>query len=66
MDVAELSGEQSKRIYRLGRIIYVEKILATIGAILMTLSVYVQWPYAVTIALAVLVIVLVFLPSGKK
>ncbi len=43
-----------------------KKILATIGVILMALSVYVQWPYAVTIALAVLVIVLVFLPSGKK
>ena len=26
-----------------------EKILATVGVILMSLSVYVQWPYAVTI-----------------
>lgn len=43
-----------------------KKILATVGVILMSLSVYVQWPYAVTIALAALVIFLVFLPSGKK
>ena len=49
MIVAELSIRQPKRICQLGRINYVEKILATVGVILMSLSVYVQWPYAVTI-----------------
>lgn len=43
-----------------------KKILATVGVLLMVLSVQLQWPYAVTIALAALVIFLVFLPSGKK
>lgn len=43
-----------------------KNILATVGVILMALSVHLQWSYGVTIALAVLVIFLVFLPSGKK
>ncbi len=43
-----------------------KKILATVGVLLMMLSAQLQWPYGVTIALAILVIFLVFVPSGKK
>lgn len=43
-----------------------KKILATVGVLLMMLSVHLQWPYGVTIALAILVIFLLFVPSGKK
>lgn len=49
-----------------GRGNYVEKLLATVGVLLMALSVYAKWPYVVTIALAILVILLIFVPYGKK
>lgn len=43
-----------------------KKLLATVGVLLMALSVYAKWPYVVTIALAILVILIIFVPYGKK
>ena len=43
-----------------------KKLLATVGVLLMALSVYAQWPYVVTVSLAIVVILLLFLPYGKK
>jgi len=50
----------------LGEEILWKKLLATGGVLLMAYSVYAKWPYAVTIALAILVILLLFVPYGKK
>ena len=49
-----------------GRGNFVEKALGHWGRSSDGVSVYAKWPYAVTIALAILVILLLFVPYGKK